>query len=151
MTRRKVPHLKVAGPGDPTAREAAPAAFAKDGAPGRRACKPRPGVLTSVAGGGTVNPEEPTRPLATYRGFNMRFPTDPPEHLPLQPSWTCANCAEEWPCEAAKKKLLDESDSPTQLAMLMWRYLDDYLKDQGERMKGSFERFLSWTRMDGDK
>jgi hypothetical protein len=85
------------------------------------------------------------RPL-NYRGVNMRLPTEPPEHRPLQPSWTCANCGEQWPCQPAKDRLIAESDSATQLAITMWRYLEDYLLDDVSRMKDSFERFLGWTR-----
>lgn len=96
-----------------------------------------------------MTPEEPTRPLNAYRGFAVRLPTGPPEHRPMQPTWVCANCSEAWPCEPARKQLLADGLSRTELGVTMYGYLEDFLIDQGNQMKGSFERFISWTREPG--
>ena len=90
--------------------------------------------------------EPDRRPLNTYRGFVMHLPATPPEHLPLQPGWRCANCAEPRPCGPARLRLAAELDR-TQLAITMAAYLEEYARDAGEGpLTGAFERFVAWTR-----
>lgn len=90
--------------------------------------------------------DPPRRPLDRYRGFVARIPGPVPEHLPVQPTWICGNCADPWPCETKRKELLAEDMTPTELGMLMYGYLEDFLLDHGEEMRGSFDRFIAWTR-----
>jgi hypothetical protein len=87
------------------------------------------------------------RPLHTYRGFAVPLPSGvPPEHLPSRPSWACGVCGQEWPCPTARATLRDEGN-PTQLATLMWVYLENYCMDAGPgSLDGVFERFVGWTR-----
>lgn len=91
--------------------------------------------------------EADRRPLDTFRGFVVRFPARPPEHLPMQPTWICANCAEEWPCGPAREQLRADTGGGTALATLMWNYLEDFARDAGEGpLSGAFLRFIAWTR-----
>lgn len=39
----------------------------------------------------------------TYPPFP--HPLVPRRHIPARPSWDCACCGEEWPCDASKKQL----------------------------------------------
>lgn len=93
--------------------------------------------------------DPPRRPLDRYRGFVARIPGPAPEHLPVQPSWICAHDGDPWPCERARKQLLAETASPTELAITMWAYLDDYVADHAKAVEGAFVRFLGWTRPEG--
>lgn len=92
--------------------------------------------------------DPPRPPLDRYRGFAVRFPVQVPEHRPMQPSWICASCAEPWPCKPARTQLLAETASRTELAITMWAYLDDYVRDHARAVEDAFSRFLGWTATD---
>ena len=85
----------------------------------------------------------PNQPLDTYQGFTR--PTSA-EHLPSVPLWHCGWCGEEWPCLTARDRL-KATTGRTQLAILMWNYLEEYARDAGPGpLHGAFERFIGWTR-----
>lgn len=88
--------------------------------------------------------------LSNFRGFNLRLTprTEPPSHLPSRPSWTCGTCGNDWPCAAARERLMREHGSdPTAVAVLMWQHLEHYALDQGAGpLSGAFARFIAWTR-----
>lgn len=55
-------------------------------------------------------------------------------------------CGLEWPCPTARARLRDDGN-PTQLATLMWVYLENYCTDMGPGpIDGAFARFVGWTR-----
>ena len=78
------------------------------------------------------------------------MPSEPavsqPEHHPRRPEWTCADCGEVWPCASARDRLLAETGGGTALAILMWTYLEDFLREVVGQSAGVFDRFLGWTR-----
>ena len=69
-----------------------------------------------------------------------------PEHHPQRPEWICRDCVESWPCKPARELLLAETGGGTTLAILMWTYLEDFVRDVGGPPTGAFDRFVGWTR-----
>lgn len=68
------------------------------------------------------------------------------EHIPLRPSWECAACGKDWPCDAAREQLAIDTGGGTPLRMLAWSYLDDFTRDVPVVFAdGTYERFLGWT------
>lgn len=67
------------------------------------------------------------------------------EHTADRPTWYCRICHDEWPCEPARKELLN-THSPTRLAALMWCYLETAAFEMPTMPVGDFfRRFVSWT------
>lgn len=88
-------------------------------------------------------------PLHNFRGFNFRLPPPPPPtHTPLRPTWACACCEKDWPCDPAREALAVEYQGDrVSLAMRMWSHLEDYALDQGPGPLGeAWVRFIGWSR-----
>ncbi|GIF25162.1 hypothetical protein Ate02nite_78920 [Paractinoplanes tereljensis] len=70
------------------------------------------------------------------------------DHLPARPTWECKSCITDWPCDQARRALVDEHVADkVALAMLMWTYLEDFAMDAGPGpLSGAWDRFLGWTR-----
>ncbi len=69
-----------------------------------------------------------------------------PGHLPLRPSWTCAWCAEPWPCASKQRRLIAEyEDAHISLYLLMAMRLVDAAGDLRDLPAGELHtRFLGW-------
>ena len=69
------------------------------------------------------------------------------DHQPQRPQWTCRSCGEPWPCEPARRHLVEDTGGGTALAMACWSYFDLYVHDVGDGPLGEvYPRFLGWSR-----
>lgn len=72
----------------------------------------------------------------------------PGEHVPRQPSWTCAACGDEWPCEYARADLVAESSAGrTPVLVYLAICLADAVGDlsPGGLSPGLYDRFVGWA------
>lgn len=67
-------------------------------------------------------------------------------HSPLQPSWTCSACAEQWPCETRRAAFLaDFEGRRSQLRALLGCFLIDAAADLVVPIEDLHTRFVSWS------
>jgi hypothetical protein len=70
-------------------------------------------------------------------------------HVPLRPSWQCAECSRPWPCEIRREQLADEFEPfPVTLVLLMAAWFVDAAEDlAGEPVGELYDRFVGWARV----
>ncbi len=75
----------------------------------------------------------------------------PAEHAAERPTWLCRDCGHLWPCATARQQLSDEM-SGTELAINMYGYLEQFIKDRtcDYLSDGVFTRFVGWTHPTGE-
>ncbi|GAA2185377.1 hypothetical protein GCM10009848_14820 [Micromonospora lupini] len=72
----------------------------------------------------------------------------PVPHVPVRPAWTCAACAQEWPCPNRRRRLLIEyAHNRLSLTFYLGLHLADAAADlpsvPADRLHA---RFLGWAR-----
>lgn len=69
-------------------------------------------------------------------------------HIPIQPAWTCAGCADPWPCHTRREELLAEYAGATvSLSVYMATCLLDAMIDLADNRSGYlYWRFMGWWR-----
>jgi hypothetical protein len=69
-------------------------------------------------------------------------------HTPTRPQWGCAGCAQEWPCESARRRLLATfQGAPVSLSLLLAARLAAAAEDLRQEPAGLLHRrFVGWVR-----
>jgi hypothetical protein len=85
-------------------------------------------------------------PVMTGTGRKTKRARD---HYPLPPGWTCTDCEAEWPCSAAKARMLIEAKTARSHTVvylsisMVYAAIDLWC---GSAPPVLFERFLGWLK-----
>lgn len=69
------------------------------------------------------------------------------DHEPDPENWDCKSCGDPWPCEPAKKVMV-ETMSPTELRINQWTDFERAVTShrvQGLNAQELWDRFFGWT------
>lgn len=68
-------------------------------------------------------------------------------HLPVRPSWDCADCGQPYPCSPARVQLAEDYDkAPIALSMYLAAMLHDAARETTAPPAELYERFLAWNQ-----
>lgn len=97
------------------------------------------GTADCPLGGGT-GACRPRVGMTTYRAAGA-------EHKPDPSTYLCCECAEPWPCTLATEYLIVSTPDRLQLALRMWKELNQAIDVIGDLPPAElFRRFLRWVR-----